>query len=409
MSDEMIYLDNAATTAMKPEVFEAMKPYFMENYGNPSSVYRFAGTAKKAVEDAREEIAKALNAKSSGEIYCTAGGSEADNWAIKAAAESFRDKGRHIITTKIEHHAVLHTAEWLERNGYEVTYLDVDEDGLISLEELEQAIRPDTILMSIMFANNEIGTIEPVKEIGLIAGKHGVLFHTDAVQAFGHVPIDVQEMNIDMLSASAHKLHGPKGIGFLYLRNGSKMGALIHGGAQERSRRAGTHNVSGIAGFAEATRLAMANMEANAKKETEIRDYLISRIENEIPYVKVNGHREKRLPNNVNVCFRFIEGESLLILLDQKGICASSGSACTSGSLDPSHVLLALGLPHEIAHGSLRLTLSEETKMEEIDFVADELKKIIGRLRDMSPLYEDFLKKKSSGAFCDRLEGYYVQ
>ncbi len=289
MSDEMIYLDNAATTAMKPEVFEAMKPYFMENYGNPSSVYRFAGTAKKAVEDAREEIAKALNAKSSGEIYFTAGGSEADNWAIKAAAESFRDKGRHIITTKIEHHAVLHTAEWLERNGYEVTYLDVDEDGLISLEELEQAIRPDTILMSIMFANNEIGTIEPVKEIGLIAGKHGVLFHTDAVQAFGHVPIDVQEMNIDMLSASAHKLHGPKGIGFLYLRNGIKMGALIHGGAQERSRRAGTHNVSGIAGFAEATRLAMANMEANAKKETEIRDYLISRIENEIPYVKARS------------------------------------------------------------------------------------------------------------------------
>ncbi len=395
MSDEMIYLDNAATTAMKPEVFEAMKPYFMENYGNPSSVYRFAGTAKKAVEDAREEIAKALNAKSSGEIYFTAGGSEADNWAIKAAAESFRDKGRHIITTKIEHHAVLHTAEWLERNGYEVTYLDVDEDGLISLEELEQAIRPDTILMSIMFANNEIGTIEPVKEIGLIAGKHGVLFHTDAVQAFGHVPIDVQEMNIDMLSASAHKLHGPKGIGFLYLRNGIKMGALIHGGAQERSRRAGTHNVSGIAGFAEATRLAMANMEANAKKETEIRDYLISRIENEIPYVKVNGHREKRLPNNVNVCFRFIEGESLLILLDQKGICASSGSACTSGSLDPSHVLLAIGLIHEIAHGSLRLSLSEETTKEEADYVVDNLKTIVEKLRSMSPLYDDFVKKES--------------
>ncbi len=395
MSDEMIYLDNAATTAMKPEVFEAMKPYFMENYGNPSSVYRFAGTAKKAVEDAREEIAKALNAKSSGEIYFTAGGSEADNWAIKAAAESFRDKGRHIITTKIEHHAVLHTAEWLERNGYEVTYLDVDEDGLISLEELEQAIRPDTILMSIMFANNEIGTIEPVKEIGLIAGKHGVLFHTDAVQAFGHVPIDVQEMNIDMLSASAHKLHGPKGIGFLYLRNGIKMGALIHGGAQERSRRAGTHNVSGIAGFAEATRLAMANMEANAKKETEIRDYLISRIENEIPYVKVNGHREKRLPNNVNVCFRFIEGESLLILLDQKGICASSGSACTSGSLDPSHVLLAIGLIHEIAHGSRRLSLSEETTKEEADYVVDNLKTIVEKLRSMSPLYDDFVKKES--------------
>ena len=395
MSDEMIYLDNAATTAMKPEVFEAMKPYFMENYGNPSSVYRFAGTAKKAVEDAREEIAKALNAKSSGEIYFTAGGSEADNWAIKAAAESFRDKGRHIITTKIEHHAVLHTAEWLERNGYEVTYLDVDEDGLISLEELEQAIRPDTILMSIMFANNEIGTIEPVKEIGLIAGKHGVLFHTDAVQAFGPVPSDVPERNFDMLSASAHKLHGPKGIGFLYLRNGIKMGALIHGGAQERSRRAGTHNVSGIAGFAEATRLAMANMEANAKKETEIRDYLISRIENEIPYVKVNGHREKRLPNNVNVCFRFIEGESLLILLDQKGICASSGSACTSGSLDPSHVLLAIGLIHEIAHGSLRLSLSEETTKEEADYVVDNLKTIVEKLRSMSPLYDDFVKKES--------------
>lgn len=397
MSDEMIYLDNAATTAMKPEVFEAMKPYFMENYGNPSSVYRFAGTAKKAVEDAREEIAKALNAKSSGEIYFTGGGSEADNWAIKAAAESCRDKGCHIITTKIEHHAVLHTAEWLERNGYEVTYLNVDEDGLISLEELEQAIRPDTILMSIMFANNEIGTIEPIKEIGVIAKKHGVLFHTDAVQAFGHVPIDVQEMNIDMLSASAHKLHGPKGIGFLYLRNGIKMGALIHGGAQERSRRAGTHNVPGIVGIAEATRLAVANMEANAKKETEIRDYLISRIENEIPYVKVNGHREKRLPNNVNVCFRFIEGESLLILLDQKGICASSGSACTSGSLDPSHVLLAIGLIHEIAHGSLRLTLSEETTKEDVDYVVDNLKTIVEKLRSMSPLYDDFVKKESEG------------
>ncbi len=397
MSDEMIYLDNAATTAMKPEVFEAMKPYFMENYGNPSSVYRFAGTAKKAVEDAREEIAKALNAKSSGEIYFTGGGSEADNWAIKAAAESCRDKGRHIITTKIEHHAVLHTTEWLERNGYEVTYLNVDEDGLISLEELEQAIRPDTILMSIMFANNEIGTIEPIKEIGVIAKKHGVLFHTDAVQAFGHVPIDVQEMNIDMLSASAHKLHGPKGIGFLYLRNGIKMGALIHGGAQERSRRAGTHNVPGIVGIAEATRLAVANMEANAKKETEIRDYLISRIENEIPYVKVNGHREKRLPNNVNVCFRFIEGESLLILLDQKGICASSGSACTSGSLDPSHVLLAIGLIHEIAHGSLRLTLSEETTKEDVDYVVDNLKTIVAKLRSMSPLYDDFVKKESEG------------
>ena len=310
-------------------------------------------------------------------------------------AEACRGKGRHIITTKIEHHAVLHTTAWLEKNGYEVTYLDVDGDGLISLDELEKAIRPDTILISIMFANNEIGTIEPVKEIGAIAKKHGVLFHTDAVQAFGHVPIDVQDMNIDMLSASGHKFHGPKGIGILYLRNGIKMGSLIHGGAQERARRAGTHNVPGIVGMGEAIRLAVRDMEANAERQSEIRDYLIERIEKEIPYVKVNGHREKRLPNNVNVCFRFIEGESLLIMLDQKGICASSGSACTSGSLDPSHVLLAIGLVHEIAHGSLRLTLSEETTKEDADYVVDNLKAIVERLRSMSPLYDDFVKKES--------------
>ena len=394
---ELIYLDNAATTAMKPEVFEAMKPYFTEIYSNPSSIYGFAGKAKKAVDDARDEIAGALNANASSEIYFTGGGSEADNWAIKAAAEGCREKGRHIITTKIEHHAVLNTAEWLEKNGYEVTYLDVDEDGLVSLDELEKAIRPDTILITIMFANNEIGTIEPVREIGAIAKKHDVLFHTDAVQAFGHVPIDVQDMNIDMLSASAHKFYGPKGVGFLYLRNGVKLGALIHGGAQERSRRAGTHNVPGIVGMGAATRIAMENMEENAKKETEVRDYLISRIEKEIPYVKVNGHREKRLPNNVNICFRFIEGESLLIMLDQKGICASSGSACTSGSLDPSHVLLAIGLIHEIAHGSLRLTLSEEITKENADYVVDNLKMIVERLRSMSPLYEDFVKQESEG------------
>lgn len=389
---ELIYLDNAATTAVKPEVFEAMKPYFMENYSNPSSVYSFAGKAKKAVEDAREQIASVLNAKSS-EIYFTGGGSEADNWALKATAEACKEKGRHIITSKIEHHAVLHTCDWLEKNGYEVTYLDVDENGLVSPEELEKAIRPDTILISIMFANNEIGTIEPVKEIGAVAKKHGVLFHTDAVQAFGHVPVDVEEMNIDMLSASGHKFHGPKGIGFLYLRNGIKIGSFIHGGAQERSRRAGTHNVPGIVGMGEAAKIAAANMEENAKKQIEIRDYLIQRIEDEIPYVKVNGHREKRLPNNVNICFRFIEGESLLIMLDQKGICASSGSACTSGSLDPSHVLLAIGLVHEIAHGSLRLTLSEETTKENADYVVDNLKVIVERLRSMSPLYEDFLKE----------------
>ena len=395
--DSLIYLDNAATTAVKPEVFEVMKPYFTDIYSNPSSVYSFAGQAKKAVEDAREQIAGALNAKAPSEIYFTGGGSEADNWAIKMTAEACKDKGRHIITTKIEHHAVLHTVDWLEKNGYEVTYLAVDSDGLISLEELEKAIRPDTILISIMFANNEIGTIEPVKEIGTIAKKHGILFHTDAVQAFGHVPIDVQDMNIDMLSASGHKFHGPKGIGFLYLRNGLKLGPLIHGGAQERARRAGTHNVPGIVGMGEAARLAVQDMEVNAKKQIEIRDYLIERIEKEIPYVRVNGHREKRLPNNVNVCFRFIEGESLLIMLDQKGICASSGSACTSGSLDPSHVLLAIGLPHEIAHGSLRLTLSEETTRVDADYVVDNLKAIVERLRSMSPLYDDFVKKESEG------------
>ena len=389
---KLIYMDNAATTAVKPEVFEKKKPYFMENYSNPSSVYSFAGEAKKAVDDARDIIAGALNAKAA-EIYFTGGGSEADNWAIKATAEAYKNKGKHIITSAIEHHAVLHTCGWLERHGYEVTYLPVDENGTVSPEKVEEAIRPDTILISIMFANNEIGTIEPIKEIGEIAEKHGVLFHTDAVQAFGHVPIDVQEMHIDMLSASGHKFHGPKGIGFMYMRNGLKLGSFIHGGAQERSRRAGTHNVPGIVGMGEAARIAMEQLEANAVKETEVRDYLIARVEKEIPYIKVNGHRENRLPNNINICFRFIEGESLLIMLDQKGICASSGSACTSGSLDPSHVLLAIGLPHEIAHGSLRLTISEDTTKEDADFVVDNLKSIVERLRSMSPLYEDFVKE----------------
>ena len=389
---KLIYMDNAATTAVKPEVFEKMKPYFMENYSNPSSVYSFAGEAKKAVDDARDIIAGALNATAA-EIYFTGGGSEADNWAIKATAEAYKNKGKHIITSAIEHHAVLHTCGWLERHGYEVTYLPVDENGTVSPEKVEEAIRPDTILISIMFANNEIGTIEPIKEIGEIAEKHGVLFHTDAVQAFGHVPIDVQEMHIDMLSASGHKFHGPKGIGFMYMRNGLKLGSFIHGGAQERSRRAGTHNVPGIVGMGEAARIAMEQLEANAVKETEVRDYLIARVEKEIPYIKVNGHRENRLPNNINICFRFIEGESLLIMLDQKEICASSGSACTSGSLDPSHVLLAIGLPHEIAHGSLRLTISEDTTKEDADFVVDNLKSIVERLRSMSPLYEDFVKE----------------
>lgn len=391
--EKLIYLDNAATTALKPEVFEAMKPFFLENYSNPNSIYTFAQQSKKAVDEARETIAALIGAKPN-EIYFTAGGSESDNWAIKGCAEAFASKGKHMITTKIEHHAVLHTCEYLEKKGVEVTYLDVDADGMISLEQLEQAIRPDTFLISIMFANNEIGTIEPVREIGAIAKKHGVLFHTDAVQAFGHVPVQVDELNIDMLSASAHKFHGPKGVGFFYMRNSVKLGAYLHGGAQERSRRAGTSNVPGIVGMAKAAQLAVDGMEEHSKKIAAVRDHLIERVLAEVPFSKLNGHREQRLPNNANFCFRFIEGESLLIMLDQKGICASSGSACTSGSLDPSHVLLAIGLPHEIAHGSLRLTLSEETTMEDVDIVADSLKAIVERLRSMSPLYEDFVKNQ---------------
>lgn len=389
--DKLIYLDNAATTAVKPEVFEEMKPYFLETYSNPSSVYAFAQKSRRVVEDARTSIAGMLGAKA-GEIYFTGGGSESDNWALKGCAQALEVKGRHIITSAIEHHAVLHTCQYLEKHGYEVTYLGVDENGMIRTEELEAAIRPDTVLISIMFANNEIGTIEPVREIGAIAKKHGVLFHTDAVQAFGHVPVNVDEMNIDLLSASAHKFYGPKGIGFLYIRSGVKPVSLIHGGAQERARRAGTSNVPGIAGMAAAARLAVASMEENGKKMAAVRDHLIGRVLNEIPYARLNGDRIERLPNNANFCFRFIEGESLLIMLDQKGICASSGSACTSGSLDPSHVLLAIGLPHEIAHGSLRLTLSEETTVEDVDYVADQLKIIVERLRSMSPLYEDFVK-----------------
>lgn len=391
----LIYLDNAATTQVYPEVLKAMEPYFTEYYGNPSSIYSFAGESKKAVDGARQTIADFLHATPE-EIYFTGGGSESDNWALKATAEAYKSKGKHIITSKIEHHAILHTCEYLEKQGFEVTYLDVDENGLVHPEEVEKAIRPDTILISVMFANNEIGTIEPIAEIGKIAKEHGVLFHTDAVQAFGHVPIDVEEMNIDMLSASGHKINGPKGIGLMYIRKGLKLGSFIHGGAQERHRRAGTHNVPGIVGFAKAVELASAHLEERIKYETELRDYYIHRVETEIPYAKLNGDRTSRLPNNTNFCFRFIEGESMLILLDQKGICASSGSACTSGSLDPSHVLLAIGLPHEIAHGSLRVTLSEKTTKEEIDYTVDELKKIIERLRSMSPLYEDFVKKQSA-------------
>ena len=390
---KVIYLDNAATTQVYPEVLETMLPYFTEYYGNPSSIYSFAGEANRAVTDAREKIAKVINAKTE-EIYFTGGGSESDNWALKATAEAYESKGKHIITTKIEHHAILHTCEYLEKKGYEVTYLDVDENGTVKLEDLKAAIRPDTILISVMAANNEIGTIQPIEEIGRIAREHNILFHTDAVQAFGHVPIDVDKMNIDMLSASSHKVHGPKGIGLLYIRKGVKIRSFIHGGAQERQRRAGTHNVPGIVGFGKAAELAYQNMENSIRYETDLRDYLINRVLTEIPYSRLNGEKEMRLPNNANFCFRFIEGESMLILLDQKGICASSGSACTSGSLDPSHVLLAIGLPHEIAHGSLRITLSEKTTKEEIDYTVDELKQIIDRLRNISPLYEDFVKSQ---------------
>lgn len=393
MEKQLIYLDNAATTKTRPEVVEAMLPYFTEIYSNPSSVYDFAGKAKSAVEHSRDIIAGILGAKSSNEIYFTGGGSESDNWALIATAEAYASKGRHIITSKLEHHAILHTCEYLEKQGYEVTYLDVDEYGLVDPASVEAAIRPDTILISIMFANNEIGTIEPIGEIGAIAKKHGVLFHTDAVQAFAHVPINVQELNIDMLSASGHKFGGPKGIGFLYLRNGIRLGAFVHGGSQERKRRAGTHNVPGIVGMGKAAELAAAKLEETMTYEKTLRDYLVQRVLTEIPHVKYNGHPEQRLTNNANFSFQFIEGESLLILLDMQGICASSGSACTSGSLDPSHVLLAIGLPHEIAHGSLRLTLSEEITKEQIDFVVDELKKIVVRLREMSPLYADFIKE----------------
>ncbi len=387
-----IYLDNAATTQTYPEVLDAMLPFFTEHYGNPSSIYSFAGEAGKAVDEARRTIASAIGADAS-EIYFTGGGSESDNWALKATAESYASKGKHIITSKIEHHAILHTCEWLAKYGIEVTYLDVDENGLVSPEALKAAIRPDTILVSIMTANNEIGTIEPIAELGRIAHEAGALFHTDAVQAFGHIPINVDEMNIDMLSASGHKFNGPKGIGFMYIRKGVKIRSFIHGGSQERSRRAGTHNVPGIVGMAKAASLAVEQMNERMAYETKLRDHLIERVLNEIPYVRLNGHRTNRLPNNANFCFRFIEGESMLILLDQNGICGSSGSACTSGSLDPSHVLLAIGLPHEIAHGSLRLTLSEKTTMEDIDFTVDKLKEIIERLRSMSPLYADFVAK----------------
>ena len=389
----MIYLDNAANTRTCAAAVEAVTRTLTQDWGNPSSVHRLGTGAARLLQRARQSVAGALGAQAD-RVFFTSGGTEADNWAIFSAAERMGKRGKHIITTKIEHPAILHTCEYLEKRGFEITYLNVDQSGLVDLEELEAAIRPDTILISVMFANNEIGTIEPIAEIGAIAKKHGVLFHTDAVQAFGQLPIRVDELHIDMLSASGHKLNGPKGIGLLYIRSGLKLRSLIHGGAQERNRRAGTENVPGIVGFQAAIQRAVARMEEKTKKELELRDYLIGRIEKEIPYCRLNGHRTRRLPGNVNFSFSFIEGESVLIMLDMKGICASSGSACTSGALDPSHVLLATGLKHEEAHGSLRLTLCEENTKEEADTVVEELKAIVAKLRSMSPLYEDFLKKQ---------------
>lgn len=389
-----IYFDHAATTAVRKEVLDAMLPCFCQNYGNPSSIYEIAREAKNLVDNARKQVAKAIGADEK-EIYFTAGGSESDNWAIKGIAESYKNKGKHIITSSIEHHAVLHTCQYLEKNGYEITYLPVDEDGKISLEDLIKAIRSDTILISIMFANNEIGTLEPIKQIGEIAKKHNIIFHTDAVQAVGHVKIDVKDMNIDMLSLSGHKLYGPKGIGALYVRKGVKLKSYIHGGAQERGIRAGTENVPGIVGLGKAIEIAMVEMEEENKKLIKLRDEIIESILNTIPYTRLNGHRTDRLPGNINISFEFVEGESILLLLDMNGIYASSGSACTSGSLDPSHVLLAIGLPHEKAHGSLRMTLGIENTEEDVKKLLEVLPGIIKRLRDMSPLYEEFMKKQN--------------
>lgn len=385
--DKIVYVDNAATTRLKPEVLDAMMPYLTEEYGNPSSIYRFASDSKKAIEEARSKVAKAFGAEPK-EIIFTSGASEADNWAIKGVAHSLKNKGNHIITTKIEHHAVLHTTEYLEKEGYEITYLNVDENGLISLEELENAITDKTILISVIFANNEIGTIQPIKEIGEIAKRHNVLFHTDAVQAVGNVEIDVNELNIDLMSVTAHKIYGPKGVGALYVKKGVKLFPYIHGGGQEKGRRAGTENVSGIVGFGKAIELATSNIEAKALKIAKLRDMYIDKVLNEIPYVRLNGHRERRLCNNANMSFRFIEGEALLLSLDLVGICASSGSACTSGSLDPSHVLLAIGLPHEIAHGSLRISFGDFNTEDDVLYIVEKLKEIVARLRAMSPLYE---------------------
>ena len=388
-----IYMDNAATTFVDKRVLDAMLPYLTDRCFNPSSIYDGAQDVHADLDKAREFIAKTLNANAK-EIVFTACGTESDNYAIKGVAYANVEKGKHLITSKIEHHAVLHSMAALEKDGFEVTYLDVDENGLVDANDLEKAIRPDTTLVSIMYANNEIGTIEPIKEIGEICKKHNVYFHVDAVQAYAHVPIDVVNENIDLLSVSGHKFNAMKGTGFLYVKKGTKIRTFMDGGAQEFKRRAGTENVAGIIGMAKAAEIAFAEMDKRIKQETEIRDYMIERILKEIPYSKLNGDRVKRLPNNLNIGFEFIEGESMLLSLNDIGVCASSGSACTSGSLDPSHVLLAIGLPHEKAHGSLRLTISHETTMDDAKFVCDNLVGIVERLRKMSPLYEDFINNK---------------
>lgn len=392
MSENFIYFDHAATTAVKSEVLEAMIPYFTQNYGNPSTIYSIGRDSKKAVEEAREKVAEALGATYK-EIFFTGSGTESDNWAVKGVAYANKAKGNHIITTNIEHHAVLHSCQYLENDGFEVTYLPVDSNGLVTAEQVRNAIRPETILITIMFANNEIGTIQPIAEIGKIARERGIYFHTDAVQAVGNVKINVNEMNIDLLSLSAHKFYGPKGIGALYARKGVKLTSFMHGGAQERGRRASTENVASIVGLGKAIELASKNIDAYNAKLISLRDYTLDEITKRVPFVRLNGDRNRRLPGNVNFSFEFIEGESLLLMLDMKGIAASSGSACTSGSLDPSHVLLAIGLPHEIAHGSLRLTFGEENTREDVDKLIEILPVIVQRLREMSPLYEAVSKR----------------
>jgi len=392
MGQRIVYMDHAATTFTKPEVLAEMLPYFTERFGNPSSVYSLARESKQAVEAARGRVAEALGARPE-ECYFTAGGSESDNWALKGVAFANRKKGNHIITSRIEHHAVLHPCQWLEKQGFEVTYLPVDQSGLVAPSDLEAAIRKDTILVSVMFANNEIGTIEPVGELGAIAHEHKVPFHTDAVQAVGNAPIDVQKMNIDLLSLSAHKFYGPKGVGALYIRRGTRIDSLIHGGGQEQKKRAGTENLAGIVGLGKAIELATQDIEGHNRKIQAMRDRLIKGIL-AIPHTRLNGHPEKRLPGNVNISVEFIEGESMLLSLDGFGVCGSTGSACTSGSLEPSHVLLAIGLTHEIAHGSLRLTLGDANREEDVDYVLQVLPGVVDRLRAMSPLYADFKRKR---------------